>query len=89
MILGVSVCATAGAAKQREMCAETAQDGASRMAAWFVGLAFCVVSAALSAMVNFGFVFGDPIRQSALQASASPAAAPNAIWRWSSPATTR
>ena len=81
MILGVAVCAAAGAARQRQLRAETASSPASRvMTSWSVGLFFCVVSAALSAMVNFGFVFGDPIKQAAIQASANPSAAPNAIW---------
>jgi len=45
-----------------------------------MGLMFCIVSAVLSAMVNFGFVYGEPIKQAALKADASVAAAPNAIW---------
>ncbi len=81
MILGVSVCAMAGAAKQRELQAGTAPDESSRVSVPLtVGLTLCVLSAALSALVNFGFVFGKPIEQAAVQASASPAAAPNAIW---------
>jgi len=81
MILGVSTCAAAGAAKQREVRADAVPDDASRTEApWSVGLVFCILSATLSAMVNFGFVFGEPIKQSAISMSVSPAAAPNAIW---------
>jgi L-rhamnose-H+ transport protein len=81
MILGVSTCAAAGAAKQREVRAEAEPDDASRSEVpWSVGLVFCILSATLSAMVNFGFVFGEPIKQSAISMSVSPAAAPNAIW---------
>ena len=31
-------------------------------------------------MVNFGLVYGEPIKQAALHAHAAPVAAPNAIW---------
>ena len=80
MILGVVVCAVAGAAKQRDMFAGADKGAAMAATPLAVGLLFCVISAVLSAMVNFGFVFGEPIKQAALRANASVAAAPNAIW---------
>jgi L-rhamnose-H+ transport protein len=81
MVCGVAVCALAGAWKNKELRAEVSsgtKDAAS--APFLIGLGFCVVSAVLSAMVNFGFVYGEPIKQAALQMHAMPAAAPNAIW---------
>ena len=79
MVLGVAICAAAGAAKQRDLLAGAA--GAAKATTPFaVGLMFCVISAVLSAMVNFGFVYGEPIKQVALKPHASVSAAPNAIW---------
>jgi L-rhamnose-H+ transport protein len=81
MVLGVAVCAKAGAEKQRDQSGDASDNGAAQHKSRFaVGLMFCVVSAMLSAMVNFGFVYGEPIKQAALEAGASPSAAPNAIW---------
>jgi L-rhamnose-H+ transport protein len=42
-------------------------------------LTFCIISAAFSAMLNFGFVYGEPIKEAALKVDAS-AAGNNAIW---------
>jgi L-rhamnose-H+ transport protein len=81
MIFGVAVCAVAGAARQRDQSAGMAGIGAAKPATPFaVGLTFCLVSAVLSAMLNFAFVYGEPVKQAALKANVSPAAAPNAIW---------
>jgi L-rhamnose-H+ transport protein len=79
MMLGVAFCALAGARKERELCPkERAHTKAATP--FMVGLIFCVVSAVLSSMVNFGFVYGEPIKQAAIKLHALPAAAPNAIW---------
>lgn len=81
MVLGVAVCAKAGSDRQRDQSDSTSDANAKQHKPPFVvGLMFCVASAMLSAMVNFGFVYGEPIKQAALDAGASPTTAPNAIW---------
>ncbi len=79
MVLGVVICAVAGAAKQRDQYVGDRSD-ATRTTPFSIGLTFCIISAVLSAMVNFGFVFGEPLKQAAIKLNASPSAAPNAIW---------
>ena len=81
MIVGVAACSVAGAMKERELNDRRATDNVPVVRTPFlVGLGFCVVSALLSALLNFGFVYGEPIKQQALELGARPAAAPNAIW---------
>lgn len=81
MVVGVVVCSLAGQRKNRELDSEQAPATASKPSTMFtVGLLFCVISGVLSAMVNFGLVFGEPIAEAARQVGASDAAAPNAIW---------
>ena len=81
MVFGVVVCVLAGRRKDRELGSEQAPAMASKLSTTFtVGLLFCVISGVLSAMVNFGLVFGEPIAKVARQVGASDAAAPNAIW---------
>ena len=78
-IAGVTICAMAGHAKERELCAGSAsvpKGGAS----FLLGLTFCVISGILSASVNFGLVFGEPIAEAAKQAGASDVVKNNAIW---------
>jgi len=62
MALGIVFCALAGKLKDSELTARK-QDAAKAavQASLALGLTFCVASAVLSSMVNFGFVFGKPI----------------------------
>ena len=78
-IIGVTICAMAGQAKEREMRAGSAS--VPKVGAPFLlGLTFCVVSGILSASVNFGLVFGEPIAEVAKQLGASDVVKNNAIW---------
>ncbi len=81
MVVGVILCAVAGARKDKELsavaAARPAQEGSTPFA---VGLVFCVLSGVLSAMLNFGLVFGDPIAQAASPPEAQNPFAANAIW---------
>jgi L-rhamnose-H+ transport protein len=81
MIAGVAVCALAGAAKERDLRggSETAADRKSATP-FAVGLMLCLGSAFFSSMLNFGFVYGEPIKKAAIEAHAMEAAASNAIW---------
>ena len=81
MVAGVTVCAAAGAAKQRDLrCGAESAAGGRSTSPFAVGLMFCIISAVFSSMLNFGFVYGEPLKQAALKTHASSAAAPNAIW---------
>ncbi|MBN2024861.1 MAG: hypothetical protein JW809_18930 [Pirellulales bacterium] len=77
MIAGVVVCAWAGRLRQRELEGSAAGGTNVPLA---LGLLFCLVSGVLSALVNFGFVFGKPIAEAAVGHGASAAAKANAIW---------
>jgi len=78
MIAGVVVCAWAGRLRQKDLSQGDAPgSGGSPLA---LGLLFCVLSGVLSAMVNFGQIFGDPIAQAAAGQGASAVAKMNAVW---------
>lgn len=79
MVAGVVMCALAGAKKEKELHSE-AQTTSGPSTPFAVGLTFCLISAVLSAMLNFGLVFGEPIRQAADPPSAPNPFAANAIW---------
>lgn len=81
MVIGVAICTAAGVAKQRDLNADAGTHNDNKVRTGFaIGLVFCIVSAVLSAMVNFGFVYGEPIKLAAIKLHTSPEAAPNAIW---------
>ena len=80
MVVGVVICALAGAAKERDLNRGAESTAGKKSATPFaVGLMFCIISAVFSAMLNFGFVYGEPIKQAALKVDAA-SAGNNAIW---------
>jgi L-rhamnose-H+ transport protein len=78
LIVGVIFCARAGQLRQRDLGEKS--DSGPGGAPFAVGLLFCVVSGVLSALVNFGFIFGGPIADVAAEHGASAVAKSNAIW---------
>jgi len=79
MLVGVGVCAWAGKLKDRELASAPAS-GAGPAVPFAMGLLFCFISGSISAMLNVGFVFAEPILDAAKEFRASAASAPNAIW---------
>jgi len=84
MVVGILFIARAGKIKERDLTTDSSTSDASRPAKsatpFSVGLLFCVLSGALSALVNFGFIFGADIAATAEKAGASVWAKGFAIW---------
>jgi L-rhamnose-H+ transport protein len=85
MLVGIVIIARAGKAKERDLAAAPAatersvSDNATKTP-FALGLLFCVISGALSAMVNFGFITGADIAAAAEKAGAGLWAKGFAIW---------
>ena len=77
MIVGLVFLSIAGKRREREQNPVPAASGRSGFG---TGLIICVFSGVFSSMLNFAFIFGDEVRQRALDAGASSAMAGNAIW---------
>jgi L-rhamnose-H+ transport protein len=77
VLVGIMICARAGALRDRDRQPGT---GAGLRGAFAAGFLICLVSGVLSPMLNFGFVFGKPLQDSAVVHGASGAWAANAIW---------
>ncbi len=77
MTLGLVFLGVAGSHRERDQAAGAA---ASPRSGFGVGLLICILSGIFSSMLNFAFVFGEDLRQQALQAGASDSTAANAIW---------
>jgi L-rhamnose-H+ transport protein len=80
MVLGVVLCALAGIAKQRDLSQEGESTGAKNATPFAIGLMLCIISAVFSSMLNFGFVYGEPLKEATLKTQVSAASANNAIW---------
>ncbi len=76
MTLGLVFLGMAGMRRERDQVSGTA----SARSGFGMGLLICVLSGIFSSMFNFAFVFGEELRQQALQAGVSTAMAGNAIW---------
>lgn len=79
MVVGVVCMARAGSIKERDMNSAPAGSGKSSTP-FAVGLLFCVLSGALSSLVNFSFIFGDDIAKQASRSGAPGWATGFAIW---------
>ncbi len=81
LIGGVAICAFAGRRRDVERRASPAESVGSRQQASFgVALGFCLLAGALSAMNNFGPIFGQRIVEAASAAGASELGKMNAMW---------
>ena len=81
MVAGIIACAIAGFRKEKALSASKVEEKSSAMKKPFaVGLTICILSGLFSPMLNFAFVFGDKMRESAVNLGASLTTAPNAIW---------
>lgn len=76
VIAGIVLLAVAGKRREQE-CKTLAPMVKS---GFFVGLGICVLAGIFSPMLNFSFVFGQPLQTSALVLGADPNMATNAIW---------
>ncbi len=77
MIVGLVFLSIAGKRREREQNPVPAASGRSGFG---TGLIICVFSGIFSSMLNFAFIFGDEVRQHALDAGANSTMAGNAIW---------
>lgn len=80
MVAGVGLCGWAG--KMKEASSPTPNQDGSRtsLTPFKIGILLCVVSAILSALVNFALIFGAEIRNQALRLGSGPVAANDALW---------
>jgi L-rhamnose-H+ transport protein len=75
VLVGVSVCATAG--RMRERVSARAGDSDTRAS---LGLLLAILCGVLASLMNFGVAFGTPLMERAQAYGASPLQATNAVW---------
>lgn len=81
MIVGVVLISMAGKYKEQELSgSDNNADSARPSTPFMLGLIFCVLSGVLSALVNFGFIYGAPIGEAAAETGTRAWATGFAIW---------
>jgi L-rhamnose-H+ transport protein len=95
MLVGIVLCGVAGHLRSKASAPQAASVAASAGSSatatqtqpqkpaatpYLIGLVFCVLSGALSPMVNFALIKGDVLRAIAIHHGASPLWAINAVW---------
>jgi len=78
VLCGIVLCARAG--KLRENASGMPPAGAAGGSSFTSGLVICILAGVFSPMLNFTFVFGEPLQSRAIAFGASPSMASNAIW---------
>lgn len=78
VLVGVGLAALAG--RQREKAIAASAAPVQHRVSVAKGLLFASISGVGSALVNFGFVFGEPLKLAARQLGATPLWAANAVW---------
>ncbi len=76
---GIGALTAAGRLRER-MRPEWATRAALPAKSFLAGVLICVLSGIFSPMLNFAFVFGEPLREAALAKGASARSAANALW---------
>lgn len=80
MIVGVSTCAKAGQMKDAATRKSAAASTHPAKVSFKVGLLYCLLASVLSALANFGIIFGKELMDAAVRQGAAPADANNAVW---------
>ena len=84
MLVGLAFSAQAGRLRQTRQAAEEISAGADIQSFgkgnMRTGLLVCLIAGLLSSMLNLAFAFGDDVRVTALQLSASASGAVNTLW---------
>ena len=80
MIVGVVLIAAAGKLREKELASGETGVSAKSSTPFLIGLLFCVLSGPLSALLNFGLIYGNKIAEAAAKGGASIWAKGFAIW---------
>ncbi|MCW5966077.1 MAG: hypothetical protein KIT83_18715 [Bryobacterales bacterium] len=78
VLCGIVLCARAGILRER--AAGVPQAGAAGGSSFATALVICILAGVFSPMLNFTFVFGEPLQAQAIAFGASQSMASNAIW---------
>jgi len=81
IVFGIILCGKAGREKERYLSDNTKSDNKTAKASLFKkGIIMCILAGVFGPMINFSFIFGEPIRVKAVELGANPLWATNAIW---------
>jgi L-rhamnose-H+ transport protein len=80
VLLGVGIAALAGRRREIVLAAASGTAQSEHKVSVAKGLLFATISGLGSALVNFGFVFGEPLKQAAQQSGTAKIWAANAVW---------
>ncbi|GHT14919.1 sugar:proton symporter [Bacteroidia bacterium] len=78
ILVGIVFYAMAGSRREKELRGDTQQKNSHSN--FKKGLLICIIAGIFGPMINFAFVYGEPLQQRAIATGASPVFAANAIW---------
>jgi len=78
MMIGIFFCGKAGREKEKHLTGNA--DASVDSKSFKKGIIMCILAGVFGPMINFSFIFGEPIRANAIDFGADPLWATNAIW---------
>ena len=80
MIVGIILCGKAGLERERHVSSNTEAVESGHTKSLRKGLLMCILAGVFGPMINFSFIFGEPIKARAIASGADPLWATNVIW---------
>ncbi|HYL15488.1 MAG TPA: L-rhamnose/proton symporter RhaT [Terriglobales bacterium] len=80
VLVGVGIAAVAGRQRETRLSGDWIPAGSEHKVSMAKGLLFATISGLGSALVNFGFAFGEPLKNAAQHFGAAQIWSPNAVW---------
>lgn len=78
LLVGILIVSYAGTLKEKILNKGQAEQASGNR--FLIGIGICIAAGLIGPMINFGFVFGEPLRMRAIEFGASATFSSNAIW---------
>ena len=78
LLIGIVLCSRAGSLKEK--ASNAVKEDKKRNSRFVVGLLICIFAGLIGPMINFGFIYGEPLRLKAIEYGASLTFSSNVVW---------
>jgi len=78
LLFGIATCSYAGSLKEKT--SDNQASGSNNKSGYMAGVIICLLAGLIGPMINFGFVYGEPLKQKAIEFGASLTFSSNSIW---------
>jgi len=77
LLIGIIICSRAGSLKEKLL---NNNESGIKSKKFIIGLIICLLAGIIGPMINFGFIYGEPLKEKAIEFGATQTLSSNAIW---------